>query len=118
MMHFIKKIMLMRWLWEIFAGFYLIAYSFWVSTIFNNLAYIALVYAITLILGFGLADLPLKKLWQILSGIFLLGYLSVYNIPKGHIVPHWPLDMVITVVAGVLMFVYVVLDQTKEIATV
>ena len=40
------------------------------------------------------------------GGVLLLGYLWVYISPKGRIVVHWALDMVITLVAGVVMLAY------------
>jgi hypothetical protein len=53
-----------------------------------------------------LPELPFKQIWLALGGVLLLGYLSVYISPKGRIVAHWALDMVITFVAGVVMLAY------------
>ncbi len=125
-MEFIKKIFLMRWLWSIFAGFYLVAYTFWVPNLFNNFLMIITVFVITLIVGLSLVidgfskaleldtgkavlTLPVVWLWRLLGAILLFGYLLVYIPPEGRIVAHWPLDLVITVVAGIVMLAYVIL---------
>ena len=36
----------------------------------------------------------------------LLGYLLVYVPPQGRVVAHWPLDLAITLVSGVIVIVY------------
>ncbi len=56
--------------------------------------------------GSVMPELPFKQIWMVLGGLFLLGYLSVYISPKGRIVAHCPLDMIITLVAGVVMLAY------------
>lgn len=118
----------MRWLWSIFAGFYLVAYAFWVPNLFNNLLTIIIVIVITLIVGFGLLydgfskvleldtgkaikALPVIWLWRVLGAILLFGYLLVYIPPEGRIVAHWALDLLITLVAGIIMLVYVILKS-------
>ncbi|MCE8426003.1 MAG: hypothetical protein J5U17_09535 [Candidatus Methanoperedens sp.] len=123
MIEFFSEIFLMRWLWTIFAGFYLVAYTFWIPGIFNRIFLKISVFAITLIIGGGLLaegfframeldsgsimpELPFKHIWIALGGVLLLGYLWVYISPKGRIVAHWALDMVITLVAGVVMLAY------------
>ncbi len=53
--------------------------------------------------------LPVIRLWRILGAILLFGYLLVYIPPEGRVVAHWPLDLVITLVAGIVMLVYVIL---------
>ena len=123
MMGFFSEIFVMRWLWSIFAGFYLVAYTFWIPGMFNRIFLKISVFAITLIIGGGLLaegfframeldrdsimpELPFKQLFMALGGLLLLGYLSVYISPKGRIVAHWALDMVITLVAGVVMLAY------------
>ena len=122
-MEFIREIFLLRWLWNIFAGFYLVAYTFWVPGMFKRVFLKISVFTVTLIIGGGLLaegflrameldsgsvmpELPFKQIWMALGGILLLGYLSVYISPKGRIVAHWALDMVIRLVAGVVMLAY------------
>ncbi len=126
MLEFVKKIFLMRWLWSIFAGFYLVAYTFWVPNLFNNFLMIITVFVITLIVGLSLVidgfskaleldtgnavlTLPVIWLWRLLGALLLFGYLLVYIPPEGRIVAHWPLDLVITLVAGIIMLAYVIL---------
>lgn len=123
MIGLIKKIFLMRWLWDIFAGFYLVAYAFWVPALFSNLPIVVLVILLTLILGLGLLidgfsraleleyrdrlpNLPFRRAREALGAVFLFGYLLVYIPPGGRIVAHWPLDMAITLLAGVVMLAY------------
>jgi hypothetical protein len=118
----------MTWLWVIFAGFYLVAYAFWVPKLFNNTAIIIAVMIVTLLLGGGqLLDgfnravelqygelsrpLPYRRVWHFLAGIFLLGYVSVYVPPSGRIVAHWPLDLGITVASGIVMVAYSILNK-------
>lgn len=122
-MEFIRDVFHLRWLWSIFAGFYLIAYTFWVPGMFSRIFLIIPVFVLTLIIGGGLLaegflrameldsgaampELPFKQIWMVLGGLLLLGYLSVYLSPRGRIVAHWSLDMVITLVAGVVMLAY------------
>jgi hypothetical protein len=116
----------MRWLWSIFAGFYLVAYTFWVPNLFNNFLMIITVFVVTLIVGLSLVidgfskaleldtgkavlTLPVVWLWRLIGAIFLFGYLLVYIPPEGRIVAHWPLDLAITLVAGIVMLAYVIL---------
>ena len=123
MNEFIKEIFLMRWLWSIFAGFYLVAYTFWVPGMFKSVFLKISVFAVTLIIGGGLLaegfltamaldsgaimpELPFKHIWMALGGVLLLGYLSVYISPRGRMVPHWSWDMVITLITGVIMLAY------------
>jgi len=123
LIEFFREIFLMRWLWTIFGGFYLVAYTFWIPGMFTRVFQKISVFAITLIIGGGLLvegfsrameldngsvmpELPFKQIWLALGGVLLLGYLSVYISPKGRIVAHWVLDLVITLVAGVVMLAY------------
>ncbi len=136
MLEFLKKVLQTKWLWSVIAGFYLVAYAFWVPHLFStNLPAIISLLAITLIVGFALLadgflragelekasdmpDLPLKKLWRFLGAVFLLGYLLVYIPPEGRIVAHWWLDMLTTVSAGLVLLVYSIsdiLDFTKRV---
>lgn len=128
MLDFLKKILQIKWLWSIIAGFYLVAYSFWVPNLFNtNLLAMISVLAITLIVGFALLadgflragelekasdmpDLHLKNFWRFAGAVLMLGYLLVYIPPKGRIVAHWWLDMLTTVFAGLVMLVYSIPD--------
>ncbi|MGI0092105.1 MAG: hypothetical protein ACREBS_10380 [Nitrososphaerales archaeon] len=123
MLDSIRRLFLMTWLWVIFAGFYLVAYAFWVPSLFSNLAVMIAVLVVTLVLGASqLLDgfrraiqlqyaevsrsLPFKRVWQFLAGIVLLGYVLVYVPPSGRIVAHWPLDLGITIVSGIVIIVY------------
>ena len=124
MIEFIREIFLLRWLWSLFAGFYLLAYTFWIPNLFDNLIISIPLAAVTLLLAMGLMlegfwraldlkrktnDMPIlpqRRLWQIFGGILLLGYLLVYVPPEGRIVAHWALDLAITIVAATMMFVF------------
>jgi hypothetical protein len=124
----LKQVFSMTWLWAIFAGFYLVAYVFWDPRLFSSLPIVIVVAAVTLVVGAGLLQdgflraiqlqtgttmgaLPLKRLRRFAGGVLLLGYLLVYIPPQGRIVAHWPLDLAITLVSGVIMIVYGVLDM-------
>jgi hypothetical protein len=113
----------MPWLWSIFAGFYLVAYTFWLPGLFTNLLVVIAAAALTLILGlsflyegFSVAvalqggpaakPLSLRRLRRLTGGGLLIAYLPVYVPPQGRIVAHWPLDMAITVVSAAIMVVY------------
>ena len=121
----VKKIFLIRWLWTIFASFYLIAYAFWIPILFENILVMIPMLVITLIIGGGLLvegvwrvleldrkvttkmpRLPKLRIWQIGGGIFLIGYILVYIPEEGRIVAHWPLDLAITIITGAIMLVY------------
>jgi hypothetical protein len=127
MLDLIKKIFLMDWLWKIFAGFYLVAYAFWVPALFDSLPLIVLVISATLILGLGLlADgfskaleleyripalaLPFRRIWLTLGAVFLFGYLMVYIPPGGRVVAHWPLDLAITLLSAAVLLAYAIWD--------
>ena len=118
----------MSWLWSIFAGFYLVAYVFWVPSLFVSLAEVIVVAAVTLVVGAGLLQdgflravelqtgtkiraLPLRRIRRFVGGALLLGYLQVYIPPQGRIVAHWPLDLAITAVSGVIMVVYGIVNK-------
>jgi hypothetical protein len=124
----VTRIFLLTWLWAIFAGFYLAAYAFWVPKLFSSLLIAIPLVAVTLILGFGLLydgfgaaltlggstpgrPLPEKRLWRLAGGLLLLAYLSVYLPPTGRIVAHWPLDLAITVLAGLVMVAYAITNR-------
>jgi hypothetical protein len=117
----------MTWLWSIFAGFYLVAYTFWLPSLFSSLVVASLAAAVTLALGLSLLSdgfsaavalqggpatkpLSLKRLRRLCGGGLLLAYLPVYIPSQGRIVPHWPLDLAITVVSGAIMVVYGIKD--------
>ncbi len=125
MIEFIKEFFLLRWLWELFAGFYLLAYTFWIPTLFDDLLIIIPLSAITLIVGGGLLleglwrvleleknnsrsmpTLPRIRIWWMIGGILLIGYLLVYIPQEGRLVAHWPLDLAITVVAAIITLSY------------
>jgi hypothetical protein len=117
-----SQIFSMSWLWSIFAGFYLVAYTLWVPTLFSNLVLATATAGLTLILGLAfLYDgfsgaislqggsppraLQLRRLRRFVGGGLLLAYLLVYIPPQGRIVAHWPLDLAITVLSGAVMLV-------------
>lgn len=122
----VQRIFFMRWLWSLFGAFYLIAYTFWVPTLFDDLLIIVPLSAITLIVGGGLLleglwrvleleknnreknmpRLPRIRIWWLIGGILLIGYLLVYIPQEGRIVAHWPLDLAITVIAAIIMLIY------------
>ena len=120
-----------RWLIAYFAGFYLLAYAFWVPHLFNNDWIIVIpTIAGTVILGMGLMaegnwrvyelakktkqrKLPMRWLWQILGGTTLLIYVAVYIPEEGRVVAHWPLDLAITIIAGALIIVYGIKKQKE-----
>ena len=128
MLDFLKKALQIKWLWNVIAGSYLVAYAFWVPNLFStNSGLMISVLALTLIVGFALLadgflraselengtvmpDLPLKKLWRFAGFVLLAGYLFVYIPPEGRIVPHWFLDMITTVFAGFVMMIYGISD--------
>ncbi|HEY9246037.1 MAG TPA: hypothetical protein VIO11_04240 [Candidatus Methanoperedens sp.] len=127
-MNLIIRILKTKWLWSIISGFFLAAYAFWVPNLFSdNLPAMILVLAVTLIVGFALLsegflgaegyvktsntlDLPLKKVWRFAGAISMFGYLLVYIPPEGRIVAHWWLDMITTVFAGLMIFIYGISD--------
>ena len=115
----------MQWLWSLFAAFYLIAYTFWIPTLFADFLIIIPLSSLTLIVGGGLLleglwraieleknnkrkmpTLPRIRIWWILGGILLIGYLLVYIPQEGRIVAHWPLDLAITITSGIIMLIY------------
>ena len=119
---------MLTWLWSIFAGFYLVAYAFWVPTLFSNLLVLVSLLALTILLGalllydgfgtaLGLAGgatwrvLPGRRVWRLAGGALLLSYLSVYVPSTGRVVAHWPLDLAITVLAGIVMVAYAIADS-------
>lgn len=118
----------MTWLWSIFAGFYLIAYVFWLPELFSNLVVAILAAAVTVVLGLSFLydgfstavalqgggaakPLPLSRLRRLSGGGLLLVYLPVYIPTQGRIVPHWPLDLAITMLSGAIMVVYGIRDE-------
>jgi len=123
MLDSLKQLLLMKWLWSIFAGFYLVAYAFWVPLLFGSLPLVVLVVVATLALGGSiLAEgfskalqlqtgkaaraVPLPRVRQVLGGLVLLAYLSVYLPPSGRVVAHWPLDLAITLASGLILVAY------------
>ena len=124
----LTRIFLLTWLWSIFAGFYLVAYAFWVPTLFSSLPIVASVIALVLVLGLGLLydgfgtaltlgggqplrTLPARRFWRLAGGLVLLACPSVYLPPDGRVVAHWPLDLAITLVAGVMMIAYAITNR-------
>ena len=124
----IRKLFMVTWLWSIFAGFYLVAYSFWVPKLFSNLVVAIPVLIVILILGlsqlfdgfsraielqFGgtTQTIPYKRIWHLLGGVVLLGFVIVYIPPNGRVVPHWPLDLGITIASGVVIIAYSIMNK-------
>jgi len=124
----LRQVFLMTWLWCIFAGFYLVAYSFWLPRILVSLPLVILALVVTLALGLGLLlegfsrairlqtgsslrGLPSRRTWILLGGVVLLAYVSVYLPPGGRVVAHWPLDLGITVMSGIIMVFYGVFNK-------
>ncbi len=128
MLDFLKKVLQIKWLWSVIAGFYLVAYSFWVPNFFStNLPMMIAAFAVTLISGFALLadgllrayelekgsvmpELPFKSIWRFAGAVCLLFYLLVYIPPEGRIVSHWPLDVATTVITGLVMLVHGIQD--------
>ena len=125
MFQFLKRIFLMKWLWSLFASFYLVAYAFWIPTLFENLLITISLLSMTLIVGGGLLleglwrvldlennskrnmpTLPRMRIWWLAGGILLIGYLLLYLPQEGRIVAHWPLDLAITTIAAIIMLMY------------
>ena len=122
----------MRWLWSLFASFYLVAYSFWVPALFNDLLVTIPLLAITLIVGCVLLleglwralelekdsktmpNVPKIRVWWAAGGIMLIGYLLVYIPVEGRVVAHWPLDLAITVIAAVITLGYAVIKPKQK----
>jgi hypothetical protein len=128
MLDSLKQLLLMKWLWRIFAGFYLVAYAFWVPQLFGSLPLVVIVVVITLALGCSiLADgfskawqlqtgkavkvVPFLRVRQLLGGLVLLAYLSVYLPTGGRVVAHWPLDLAITLASGLVLVAYGIIDK-------
>jgi hypothetical protein len=128
-LHRLEQLFLMTWLWSIFAGFYLVAYAFWVPRLSSSLPLVVLGVAAALALGgsllvdgfFRAAELqsgtperamPLVRVRQVLGGLALLAFLSVYLPPSGRVVAHWPLDLAITAASGVIMLAYGATGET------
>lgn len=121
------RIFLLTWLWSTFAGFYLVAYAFWVPALFSSPLIVAPLVAFTVALGLGLLydgfgaalslgarpprALPGRRLWRVAGGLVLLAYLPVYLPASGRVVPHWPLDMAITLLSGIVMVAYAAADK-------
>jgi hypothetical protein len=127
----IKKIVLTSWLWEVFAGFYLVAYTFWVPVIFNRPFALVLASSLNLIIGLSLLIegflraleleygtmapvLPFKRSREALGAVLLFGYLLIYALPQGRLVPHWPLDMIITFLTGAIILAYAIWGIGKK----
>jgi hypothetical protein len=123
----VRQVFLMTWLWAIFAGFYLVAYVFWVPSLFGSIPEMLAVSAVTLFFGAGflldgflralelqtstrMRKIPMVRARRILGGALLLAYLLVYVPPQGRIVAHWPLDLAITALSGVIMMAYGLLN--------
>ena len=123
-----KLVFKMSWLWSTFAGFYLVAYLFWLPGVFTNLATLITAAALTLVLGFSFLydgfsaamalqggtatkTLSLRRVRRLTGGGLLIAYMPLYIPAHGRIVAHWPLDLAITAVSGAIMIVYGIQDR-------
>jgi hypothetical protein len=118
-----SQVFKMSWLWSIFAGFYLVAYTFWLPGLSTNLLVVIAAVVLTLVLGLSLLydgfsaavtlqggpsvrALPLRRLRRLTGGELLIAYVPLYLPSQGRVVAHWPLDLAITVVSGAVMIAY------------
>ena len=118
----------MSWLWSIFAGFYLVAYLFWLPGLLTNLLVLIALAALTLVLGLSFLydgfsaavalqggqaakTLSWRRVRRLTGGGLLIAYMPLYIPVHGRIVAHWPLDLAITAVSGAIMFVYGIQDR-------
>ena len=117
---FLREIYRLRGLWCIFSGFYLVAYAFW----WWALPLLILVAGLDLLFeGFSRTvflfnSVKTHQFWYFnwfikhsrvrygLYGTVLLAHLALYIPDVGRIVAHWPLDLVITVLAGGILVSY------------
>jgi hypothetical protein len=123
-----KLVFKMSWLWSTFAGFYLVAYLFWLPGLFTNLAILIGLAALTLVLGLSFLydgfstavalqggqeakTLSSRRVRRLTGGGLLIGYMPLYIPAHGRIVAHWPLDLAITAVSGAIMIVYGIQDR-------
>ena len=131
MLNLIRKIVLTSWLWEVFAGFYLVTYTFWVPVLFSRPSALVLVCSLNLIIGLSLLIegflraleleygtiapvLPFKRSREALGAVLLFGFLLIYALPRGRLVPHWPLDMTITFLTGAIILAYAIWGIGKK----
>jgi len=119
----------MSWLWNVFAGFYLVAYAFWIPGLLGIDVLAAASILVTLALGASLLydgfaaalglqynrrltrAIPYVRARDLLGGVALLLFVDVYVPSSGRIVAHWPLDLAITVLSGVVMVYYAAAGQ-------
>ena len=102
-------------------------YTFWVPALFSRLSIVVSIFYLDLIVSLSLLIegflrgleleygiiapvLPFKRSRKALGAVLLVGYLLVYALPKGRLVPHWPLDMAITFLTGAILFAYALWD--------
>jgi hypothetical protein len=125
LLNLIKRIVLINWLWQVFAGFYLVTYTFWIPVLFNSILTQMLIASLNLVIGMSLLiegfsraleleyaivapDLPFRRVREALGAVLLFGYLLIYALPRGRLVPYWPLNMVITFLTGAIMLAYAI----------
>ena len=124
LLNLVKKILSMRWLWAFFTSFYLVAYTFWIPSLFDDLLIVIPISFVTLFIGGGLfleglwrvlelekthnkrPKIPGIRIWWFAGGIMMIGYLLVYVPEEGRLVAHWPLDLAITIMAGIIALAY------------
>ena len=129
-LEFLREVYRLRDLWCIFAGFYLIAYSFWWPSLLGGAPLALFVAIVVFVAGLDLlfegfsravflfSHVKPHQLWYFnwvhkysrvrfgLYGTLLLTHLVLYIPDIGRIVAHWPLDLVITALAGGILVSY------------
>ena len=117
---FLREIYKLRDLWCIFSGFYLVAYTFWgwVLPVLTLVAGLDLLFEGFSRSAFLFHNVKTNPLWYFnwvikhsrvrfgLYGTLLLTHLALYIPDTGRIVAHWPLDLVITALAGGILVSY------------
>jgi hypothetical protein len=128
-----RHVLAMTWLWDIFAGFYIVAYAFWLPRLFQGPLLVILLVLVTLALGFSLlfdgfaaarrlqtgmpvGSLPFVRPRHLVGGVVLLVYIAVYLSPAGRIVAHWPLDLAITLLSGLTLVYYALVGVRPKVA--
>jgi hypothetical protein len=128
-----RQLLAMTWLWDIFAGFYIVAYAFWLPRLFDGLLLVILLVLVTLALGCSLlfdgfaaarrlqtgvavGSLPYVRPRHLVGGVALLIYTVVYLPPGGRIVAHWPLDLAITLLSGLILVYYAIVGVGAQAA--
>ena len=48
----------------------------------------------------------IKFFWMIVGGFYLVAYASWYFDPRNRVVLHWPIDLLVTILSGLLLVYY------------